>query len=74
MKSYIPLMLFQCVSSVPIVSFGSAMIAPIMRGIMSRMTPPDKQGKSQEFFLQIDCICETGQLVNIHITCIYTGN
>lgn len=29
---------------VPIVSFGSAMIAPIMRGIMSRMTPPDKQG------------------------------
>lgn len=50
------------------------MIAPIMRGIMSRMTPPDKQGKSQEFFLQIDCICETGQLVNIHITCIYTGN
>lgn len=29
---------------VPIVSFGSAMVAPIMRGIMSRMTPPDKQG------------------------------
>lgn len=50
------------------------MVAPIMRGIMSRMTPPDKQGKFQEFFLQIDCICETGQLVNIHITCIFTGN
>lgn len=29
---------------VPVVSFGSAMVAPIMRGIMSRMTPPDKQG------------------------------
>lgn len=46
------------------------MVAPIMRGIMSRMTPPDKQGKLKEFFLQIDSFCETGQLVNIH-ACIY---
>lgn len=45
------------------------MVAPIMRGIMSRMTPPDKQGKPKEFFLQIDSFCETGQLVNN--TCTY---
>lgn len=40
------------------------MVAPIMRGIMSRMTPPDKQGKPKEFFLQIDSFWETGQLID----------
>lgn len=46
------------------------MVAPIMRGIMSRMTPPDKQGKFMEFFLQIDSVCETVQLVGKY-TCMY---
>ncbi|XP_062567328.1 proton-coupled folate transporter-like [Saccostrea cucullata] len=29
---------------VPVVGFGSAMIGPIMKGLMSKMTPADKQG------------------------------
>ncbi|XP_062567330.1 proton-coupled folate transporter-like [Saccostrea cucullata] len=29
---------------VPVVGFGSAMIAPLMKGFMSKMTPADKQG------------------------------
>ena len=42
-----------CISVAVIAVFGFLMI-PVIRGIMSTMTPPDKQGKSSKKQIAID--------------------
>ncbi|XP_061182246.1 proton-coupled folate transporter-like [Saccostrea echinata] len=42
---------------VPVVGFGSAMIGPIMKGFMSKMTPADKQGTLFAGIGMADSLC-----------------